>query len=126
MLRFKLEPEGLALDLTSIGAHAYELAPLSLTAQMEPPGLPAYGWLLLDVLRGDPALSLRGDEAEEAWRVLVLDSSLAGYMPWWRGSWRCSGAGAGRWFYGHDRSVTRTSGPWCAGCLGLGKRRGMW
>lgn len=32
--------------------------------------LPAYGRLLLDVLRGDPALSIRGDEAEEAWRVL--------------------------------------------------------
>ena len=37
---------------------------------MEPPGLPAYGRLLLDVLQGDPALSIRGDEAEEAWRVL--------------------------------------------------------
>ncbi|MFI0898061.1 glucose-6-phosphate dehydrogenase [Streptomyces sp. NPDC020983] len=71
VLRFTLEPEGLALDLTGIGAHAYELAPLSLTAQMEPPGLPAYGRLLLDVLRGDPALSLRGDEAEEAWRVVA-------------------------------------------------------
>ncbi|WP_031518599.1 glucose-6-phosphate dehydrogenase [Streptomyces sp. NRRL F-5123] len=70
VLRFKLEPEGLTLDLTGIGAHAYELAPLSLTAQMEPPVLPAYGRLLLDVFKGDPALSLRGDEAEEAWRVL--------------------------------------------------------
>jgi glucose-6-phosphate 1-dehydrogenase len=37
---------------------------------MEPPGLPAYGRLLLDVLTGDPALSIRGDEAEEAWRVV--------------------------------------------------------
>ncbi|WP_028801142.1 glucose-6-phosphate dehydrogenase [Streptomyces sp. 142MFCol3.1] len=70
VLRFNLEPEGLALDLTGIGAHAHELTPLSLTAEMEPPGLPAYGRLLLDVLRGDPALSIRGDEAEEAWRVL--------------------------------------------------------
>ncbi|MHB9847858.1 glucose-6-phosphate dehydrogenase [Streptomyces krungchingensis] len=70
VLRFNLEPEGLALDLTGIGAHAHELTPLSLTAGMEPPGLPAYGRLLLDVLRGDPALSIRGDEAEEAWRVL--------------------------------------------------------
>jgi len=70
VLRFRLEPEGLALDLMSIGAHAHELTPLSLTAQMEPAGLPAYGRLLLDVLKGDPALSIRGDEAEEAWRVL--------------------------------------------------------
>ncbi|MET8772221.1 glucose-6-phosphate dehydrogenase [Streptomyces sp. NPDC004658] len=70
VLRFQLEPEGLSLDLTGIGAHAQELTPLSLTAQMDPPSLPAYGRLLLDVLTGDPALSIRGDEAEEAWRVL--------------------------------------------------------
>jgi glucose-6-phosphate 1-dehydrogenase len=38
---------------------------------MEPPELPAYGRLLLDVLTGNPALSIRGDEAEEAWRILA-------------------------------------------------------
>ncbi|MGW1408310.1 glucose-6-phosphate dehydrogenase [Streptomyces sp. NPDC002403] len=70
VLRFALEPEGLTLDLTALGAHAHELVPLSLTAETEPQGLPAYGRLLLDVLTGDPALSIRGDEAEEAWRVL--------------------------------------------------------
>ncbi|MFG3529973.1 glucose-6-phosphate dehydrogenase [Streptomyces sp. NPDC047917] len=70
VLRFALEPEGLSLDLTGIGAHAHELVPLSLTARTEPQGLPAYGRLLLDVLTGDPALSIRGDEAEEAWRVV--------------------------------------------------------
>ncbi|AXK31279.1 glucose-6-phosphate dehydrogenase [Streptomyces armeniacus] len=70
VLRFQLEPEGLTLDLTGIGAHADELAPLSLSARMEPADLPAYGRLLLDVLTGDPALSIRGDEAEEAWRVV--------------------------------------------------------
>ncbi|MEU9320488.1 glucose-6-phosphate dehydrogenase [Streptomyces sp. NPDC048295] len=70
VLRFALEPEGLTLDLTALGTHAHELVPLSLTAEMEPQGLPAYGRLLLDVLTGDPALSIRGDEAEEAWRVV--------------------------------------------------------
>ncbi|MEE1770179.1 glucose-6-phosphate dehydrogenase [Streptomyces sp. JV185] len=70
VLRFALEPEGLTLDLTALGAHAHELVPLSLTAEMEPQALPAYGRLLLDVLTGDPALSIRGDEAEEAWRVV--------------------------------------------------------
>ncbi|WAZ23888.1 glucose-6-phosphate dehydrogenase [Streptomyces cinnabarinus] len=71
VLRFGLEPEDLTFDLTGIGAHTDTLAPLSLTARMEPPHLPAYGRLLLDVLNGDPALSIRGDEAEEAWRVLT-------------------------------------------------------
>ncbi|MFF0079089.1 glucose-6-phosphate dehydrogenase [Streptomyces canus] len=71
VLRFGLEPEGLTLDLTGIGSRARALAPLSLIAGMEPPELPAYGRVLLDVLRGDPAMSIRGDEAEEAWRVLT-------------------------------------------------------
>ncbi|MEU1448646.1 glucose-6-phosphate dehydrogenase [Streptomyces mirabilis] len=71
VLRFGLEPEGMTLDLTGVGSRAHTLTALSLTAQMEPPELPAYGRLLLDVLNGNPAMSIRGDEAEEAWRVLT-------------------------------------------------------
>ncbi|MFG2563443.1 glucose-6-phosphate dehydrogenase [Streptomyces sp. NPDC048496] len=83
VLRFVLEPEGLTLDLMGIGSKTNTLAPLSLSAQMEPPDLPAYGRLLLDVLNGDPALSIRGDEAEEAWRVLapVLAAWDKGLVP---------------------------------------------
>jgi glucose-6-phosphate 1-dehydrogenase len=75
-LRFGLDPEGLSLELTGTGPSvALNLVPLTLRAEMEPPELPAYGRILLDVLRGNSALSIRGDEAEEAWRVLtpVLD-----------------------------------------------------
>jgi glucose-6-phosphate 1-dehydrogenase len=32
--------------------------------------LPAYARLLLDVLNGDPTLSIRDDEAEESWRIV--------------------------------------------------------
>ncbi|GGJ12211.1 glucose-6-phosphate dehydrogenase [Streptomyces brasiliensis] len=71
VLRFGLEPEGLTLDLMGTGSRAGDLTELALAARMDPPGLPAYGRLLLDVLNGDPALSIRGDEAEEAWRVLA-------------------------------------------------------
>ncbi|MEV3959455.1 glucose-6-phosphate dehydrogenase [Nocardia sp. NPDC050193] len=70
VLRFGLDPESLTLALTAVGTSVDTLAPLALTARIEPPELPAYGTLLLNVLRGDPALSLRADEAEEAWRVL--------------------------------------------------------
>jgi len=38
---------------------------------MEPPDLSAYGQILLDVLSGNAALSIRGDEAEASWRVLT-------------------------------------------------------
>jgi glucose-6-phosphate 1-dehydrogenase len=71
VLRFGLEPEGMALDLVGTGPHSRRLAPVTLTAQTEPARLPAYGQLLLDVLTGDPTLSIRGDEAEQAWRVLT-------------------------------------------------------
>ena len=71
-LRFGLEPEGLTLELTGTGPSvALSLVPLTLSAEMEPPELPAYGRILLDVLRGNSALSIRADEAEEAWRVLT-------------------------------------------------------
>ncbi|GLY65515.1 glucose-6-phosphate dehydrogenase [Amycolatopsis taiwanensis] len=71
VLRFGLDPEGLTLDLTGTGSRARTFAPLRLTAQMPQSELPPYGRLLLDVLTGNPALSIRGDEAEEAWRVLA-------------------------------------------------------
>jgi glucose-6-phosphate 1-dehydrogenase len=75
-LRFGLDPEGLALELTGTGPTvAPSLVPLTLGAEMDPPELPAYGRILFDVLRANSALSIRADEAEEAWRVLtpVLD-----------------------------------------------------
>jgi glucose-6-phosphate 1-dehydrogenase len=72
MLRFELEPEGLSLELTGTGpGAAMSLVPLTLHAEMEPPELPAYGRILLDVLSGNSALSIRGDEAEESWRVVT-------------------------------------------------------
>lgn len=71
VLRFGLDPESLTLDLTGIGARANTLVPLELTARIDPPELPAYGRLLLDVLNGNAALSIRGDEAEQAWRVVA-------------------------------------------------------
>jgi glucose-6-phosphate 1-dehydrogenase len=72
VLRFGLEPEGLSLELTGTGpGAAMSLVPLTLSAEMEPPELPAYGRILLDVLSANSALSIRGDEAEEAWRVVT-------------------------------------------------------
>ncbi len=71
MLRFGLDPEDMTLALTGIGSGVRNLTPLTMTARMEPSDLPAYGRLLLDVLHGNAALSIRGDEAEQAWRVLA-------------------------------------------------------
>src|SRR5262252_8093 len=72
LLRFGLEPEGLALELTGTGPDAtLTPVPLVLSAELQPPELPAYARILLDVLGGDATLSIRGDEAEEAWRIVT-------------------------------------------------------
>jgi glucose-6-phosphate 1-dehydrogenase len=44
---------------------------------------PAYAGLLLDVLRSDPSLAIRGDEAEEAWRIMqpILDAWADDVVP---------------------------------------------
>jgi len=72
LLRFELDPEGLSLELTGTGPGAtMSLVPLVLSAEMKPPELPEYARILLDVLCGEATLSIRGDEAEEAWRVVT-------------------------------------------------------
>jgi len=76
VLRFGLEPESVALELTSTGPRTDTLVPLTLATHLEPGDLPAYGQLLLDILKGNSALSIRADEAEESWRIVtpVLDA----------------------------------------------------
>jgi glucose-6-phosphate 1-dehydrogenase len=84
VLRFGLDPEGLRLELTGTGPGvAASLVPLALSAEMEPPELPAYGRILLDVLHARSGLSIRDDEAEHAWQILtpVLDGWSRGLAP---------------------------------------------
>jgi len=83
VLRFGLEPEGLALELNSLGPWTGRLEPLTLAAETKPPELPAYAYLLKDVLNQQAALSIRGDEAEESWRVVtpVLDAWAKDLVP---------------------------------------------
>jgi glucose-6-phosphate 1-dehydrogenase len=67
-------PEEIALRL--IGGGPQTPVPVSLTAPPPESDLPAYSRVLLDILSGGGALSVRGDEAEHAWRVVtpVLDA----------------------------------------------------
>jgi glucose-6-phosphate 1-dehydrogenase len=53
-------PEDLRLELTGG----------TLSAPPPPSDLPPYARVLLDILEGDGMLSVRGDEAEEAWRIV--------------------------------------------------------
>ncbi|MFF6779860.1 hypothetical protein [Streptomyces sp. NPDC012510] len=58
-------------------------APMTLTAPPPAADLSACGRVLLDLLSGGSALSVRGDEAEAAWRVMtpVLAAWKAGLVP---------------------------------------------
>jgi glucose-6-phosphate 1-dehydrogenase len=78
------EPCDLALHLTTTAPGSPpRLAPLTMSAELPRPELPEYARLLLDVLDGDSALSVRGDEAEQAWRIMtpILDAWAGGRVP---------------------------------------------
>jgi len=80
LLRFGLEPESVVLELTGTGPRTGTLVPLTLATHLAPAELPPYAQLLLDILTGNSALSIRADEAEESWRVVtpVLDAWAKG------------------------------------------------
>ena len=61
----------------------FGLTPVHLDAALPAPARPPYAGLVLDVLRGDPTLSVRGDEAEESWRIVqpVLDAWARDEVP---------------------------------------------
>jgi glucose-6-phosphate 1-dehydrogenase len=56
---------------------------VTMEALLPAPVRPPYAGLVLDILRGNPTLSVRGDEAEECWRVVqpILDGWSAGVVP---------------------------------------------
>jgi glucose-6-phosphate 1-dehydrogenase len=77
VLRMKIEPDVIAFGINvNVPGRPFALDRAALDLELAPEDLPPYGRLLLDVLEGDPALSIRGDEAEEAWGIVepVLDS----------------------------------------------------
>jgi len=75
-------PDEIRLEL-DVASSERELQSLSLSAPPPQSDLPAYGRVLLEILEGGSALSVRGDEAEEAWKVLmpVLDGWSADEVP---------------------------------------------
>ncbi len=70
-LRLNLDPDRIGLGVTVKAAgDLFELETVELNARLASADLPAYAWLVLAVLRGDPTLSIRDDEAEESWRIV--------------------------------------------------------
>lgn len=72
------------LDLTMNGSgDPFSLEQSALTADKDPGDLLPYGQVLEGILDGDPLLSVRGDVAEECWRIVapVLDAWRRGEVP---------------------------------------------
>ena len=77
-LRIGFGPDTLELDLDVNGpGDLYTLDAVTMVAELNSPDLLPYGEVLLGVISGDPTLSVRGDTAEECWRI--VDPILAAW-----------------------------------------------
>ena len=64
-------PDRLALDLNINGPDdPFGIDRVTLDADFNAGRLPAYGEVLAGVFESDPTLSVRGDTAEECWRIV--------------------------------------------------------
>jgi glucose-6-phosphate 1-dehydrogenase len=71
VLAIELDPDRIALKINvNQPGDLCNLEQVELDKRFPSGGLPAYARLLLDVLDGDPTLSIRDDEAEESWRIV--------------------------------------------------------
>lgn len=71
VLRFQLSPDKISLQLNLNGeGDPFDLSQVSLDAEFPTQELPPYSLLLKEILQGDKTLSIRGDEAEELWRIV--------------------------------------------------------
>jgi glucose-6-phosphate 1-dehydrogenase len=70
-LRLVMQPDHVSLEMNMNGPDdPFQLDRVALTADLNPGRLPAYGEVLAGLLDGDPLLSVRGDTAEECWRIV--------------------------------------------------------
>ncbi|RBY92408.1 glucose-6-phosphate dehydrogenase [Blastococcus sp. TBT05-19] len=84
VLRLRLDPDGIDLDLNLNGAgDPFDLERRSLQVELPPARLSAYGLLLAELLAGEAALSISDVEAEESWRIVepILAAWAAGEVP---------------------------------------------
>lgn len=71
VLRLELNPDRIALLVNINGpGDPFELEQSELKVTLASQELPAYGRLILDILEGNPVLSIRDDEVEESWRIV--------------------------------------------------------
>jgi glucose-6-phosphate 1-dehydrogenase len=83
-LRLQLNPDRMSLGVNINGpGDPLDLERVELSTECCQQEMPAYARLLLDVIEGDPVLAIRGDEAEESWRIVepILHAWAEGRVP---------------------------------------------
>jgi glucose-6-phosphate 1-dehydrogenase len=71
VLRFTLSPDSITLELNVNGEDdPFDLERAALSKTFPAQALSPYALLLKEILQDDPTLSIRGDEAEELWRIV--------------------------------------------------------
>ncbi|SOC56607.1 glucose-6-phosphate dehydrogenase [Ornithinimicrobium cerasi] len=83
-LVLELKPGAVTLDLSmNAEGNPFELEQKELHAELGKPRMLPYGEVLGAILDGDPLLTIRGDEAEELWRIVepVLQAWRAHAVP---------------------------------------------
>ncbi len=84
ILRFSLGPDQMSLELNLNGADdPFVLERATLSASLGAGQLLAYAEVLSGILDADPMLSVRGDAAEQCWRIVqpILDAWTRGEVP---------------------------------------------
>jgi glucose-6-phosphate 1-dehydrogenase len=84
VLRLTLGPDRMSLELNVNGpGDPFALDRVTLEAEFGPGMLLAYGEVISGILDDDPTLSVRGDTAEQCWRIIqpVLDAWKRGDVP---------------------------------------------
>jgi glucose-6-phosphate 1-dehydrogenase len=83
-LHIALDPNGMKLDINVNGeGDPFTLETVSLETDLSAGQLDAYGEVLAGILTSDPSISVRGDVAEECWRIItpVLEAWNTGAVP---------------------------------------------
>jgi glucose-6-phosphate 1-dehydrogenase len=83
-LRIALDPTGIKLDINVNGERdPFTLETVSLETKLAAGELDAYGEVLAGILTNDPSISVRGDVAEECWRIVapILEAWSDGTAP---------------------------------------------
>ena len=84
VLRFSLGPDRMSLELNlNASEDPFELERATLSAELGEGALKAYAEVLSGVLDGDPMLAVRGDAAEQSWRIVapILEAWRQGDVP---------------------------------------------